>query len=108
MRVVAFQSKDVVIVKMTMGELRNITGVDRYEDFQKKYGFERLDWGNADSDAAKRDVMEKEFIVCEVFQDARDTLTSYENIRKDLQAATTRMLRLTEKMVDLVPKKSDK
>ena len=107
MKVVAFQTKDVALVRMSMEELRNITGMSSYDDFRKKFAIEDLHYGDAENEKSKKDVMSKEFSVCDLFKDARDTLTAYDDIRRDLQSATARMTKLTEKMIDIAPK-SDK
>ena len=105
MRVIGFRSDTTVIVQMEMSELHSVAGCSSGSGFAEKFGFKNLNYGEPRSDQGKAEIQTKDIPVSPVFNEARETLAAYDEIRKDLQSATSRMSKLTEKMVDLKPKK---
>jgi hypothetical protein len=106
MRVIGFRSDSTLIVQMEIGELHALSGATGSE-FSSKFGFQELNYGKPTSEAGKAEIQQKDIPVSDVFKSANETLKSYEELRKDLQSATSRMSKLTEKMVDLQPKKRE-
>lgn len=106
MRVIGFRSDTTVIVQMEYAELHMHSGATG-SDFSSKFGFQHLNCGRPVNEPGRNELQTKDIPVCDVFKSAHETLEAYDELRKDLQSATTRMQKLTEKMVDLKPKKEN-
>ena len=106
MRVIGFRNDTTLIVQMEINELHALSG-STGDYFSKRFGFQNLNYGKPVSDTGKHEIQQKDIPVCDVLKIAHETLKSYEELRKDLQSATSRMSKLTEKMVELQPKKDD-
>ena len=110
MKVIAFKQQKTVMVEVEMEieELYNLAGFDNYSDFNTAFGT-HADYGGALDSATRKSFYEVENIpVTTIFEDAKETLRSYEVLRTKFESIRNQLSTMLKKMVRLQPKKEKK
>ena len=107
MKVIAFQSKKRLLVSMKMEELSEICGF-MSSDFDKAFGlstyYGRYVRGIDDQTAI---ISVEDYPVSQVFQEARETLKAYEELRSKFESIRNQLTILMGKMVKAKPEKKE-
>jgi hypothetical protein len=98
MKIIAIQTDEKVLASVTIEELKAITG---QSDLQKAFGIS-LNYGSGikENFGHQKNMIEvPDYPVSKIFQDARETLASYEDLRSKFESIRNQLNTLMQKMV---------
>jgi len=107
MKVIGFKTDSILIVEMGITELRMLSGITGREDFDKAFGT-KTQYGVADNDERKKSFYAVENVpVGEMYNNAIETLTSYDELKTKFESIRNQLNNLLKKMVTLTPAKEE-
>jgi len=107
MKVIGFKTDSILIVEMGITELRMLSGIAGREDFDKAFGTS-TQYGGADNDERKKSFYSVENVpVGEIYNNAIETLASYDELKTKFESIRNQLNTLLKKMVTLTPAKED-
>ena len=101
MKVVAYGDYKNIVVQMTEKELINLAGFDNNRAFDQAIGCDT----NSNSHSSVSDSLLKveNIPVGEIYQEAKDTLSAYEELKTKFESIRNQLTTLLKRMVSLNP-----
>ena len=101
MKVIGCKSKSVILVEMKVKELIELTGFGYYKDFNSAFG---VDTNYSDEIENLDKLLNVEgFPVSDIYKNAKETLSSYEELRTKFESIRNQLSALLKKMAILQP-----
>ncbi len=107
MKVIASQSKDTLVVSMSVRELKMLSGFAFDDDFNKAFGV-HLNYSEVSLNTAAGLIAIEDIPVATIYQEAKETLSAYNELRTKFESIRNQLTTLMKKMVQAVPQDAPK